>query len=103
MKASVTVSAPTPTLSSGAQAQLPCSPTGDEWQARWPRSMGGRAMRLVAVRGMGLGSDVEASRDAGIDAHLTKPVAAEVLERLASEGASNVTVLDTLHQRNLPR
>jgi CheY-like chemotaxis protein len=49
----------------------------------------GRALRLVALTGMGQKADLAATRGAGFDAHLTKPAAAEDVLRLAA-GAENV-------------
>jgi signal transduction histidine kinase len=48
------------------------------------------APRLVALTGYGQKSDVERARDAGFDAHLTKPASLEDLERAVS-GAVGVT------------
>jgi len=47
-------------------------------------------LRLVALTGMGQQSDVEATRRAGFEAHLTKPAQPEEIVRLASGGADNV-------------
>jgi CheY-like chemotaxis protein len=52
----------------------------------------GRALRLVALTGMGQKADLAATRGAGFDAHLTKPSAAEDVLRLAA-GADNVLSL----------
>ena len=45
---------------------------------------GNAAIRLIALTGMGQKTDVEATRAAGFDAHLTKPAAAQDVLRLAS-------------------
>jgi signal transduction histidine kinase/ActR/RegA family two-component response regulator len=49
---------------------------------------GGRALRLVAVTGMGRQEDVARSREAGFDLHLTKPADPEMVLRIASQGLS---------------
>jgi signal transduction histidine kinase/CheY-like chemotaxis protein len=52
---------------------------GLELARRLRASADGRTIRLVAVTGYGQQSDVEASRAAGFDVHLVKPVTAEKL------------------------
>jgi CheY-like chemotaxis protein len=47
---------------------------------------GGDRMRLVAVSGWGQEEDLRRSREAGVDAHLVKPVDLDALERLLAEG-----------------
>jgi signal transduction histidine kinase/ActR/RegA family two-component response regulator len=57
--------------------------------ARRVRGEQGNSMRLIAVSGYGQAEDRQWSRDAGFDAHLVKPVAAEQLRKSlmkASEG-----------------
>jgi signal transduction histidine kinase/ActR/RegA family two-component response regulator len=51
----------------------------------------GKAMRLVAVTGMGQPADVQATRSAGFDGHLTKPAALDEVLKFAGAGSeSNV-------------
>ena len=40
---------------------------------------------LVAVTGYGQAADVQRAEDAGFDAHITKPVAFEELQRVLAE------------------
>jgi CheY-like chemotaxis protein/two-component sensor histidine kinase len=47
---------------------------GEQWAA---------GMRLIALTGMGQGSDIESTRAAGFDAHLTKPASVEDILRFA--------------------
>jgi len=47
-----------------------------------------RAMYLVAVTGWGQEEDRRAAREAGFDAHLTKPAAPETIERLIAEAGA---------------
>ena len=47
----------------------------------------GRCARLVALTGMGQQSDLERTREAGFDEHLTKPADLERVSRLAGDGA----------------
>jgi CheY-like chemotaxis protein len=59
--------------------------------ARRVRGGHGSSMRLIAVSGYGQAEDRQRSRDAGFDAHLVKPVAAEQFRNSlmkASEGHS---------------
>ena len=49
---------------------------------------GGRALRLVAVTGMGRQEDLARSRDAGFDLHLTKPADPEMVLRIAAQDAT---------------
>jgi CheY-like chemotaxis protein len=44
-----------------------------------------KASQLIAVSGYGREEDRRRAREAGFDAHLTKPVAPEVLQRLLSQ------------------
>jgi CheY-like chemotaxis protein len=44
----------------------------------------GRSARLVALTGMGQQSDIMRTRDAGFDAHLTKPADLDRVSRLAA-------------------
>jgi CheY-like chemotaxis protein len=54
----------------------------------------GAAAKLVALTGMGQQSDLERTRAAGFDEHLTKPADPERLARIAAGGgASNVVSL----------
>jgi signal transduction histidine kinase/ActR/RegA family two-component response regulator len=50
------------------------------------RASGHSALRIVAVSGYGQPSDAARSRAAGVDAHLAKPVALDVLERIVRDG-----------------
>jgi CheY-like chemotaxis protein len=51
--------------------------------ARRIRAMpGGESIRLVALTGWGQAEDRRRTREAGFDAHVTKPVAFEELEKL---------------------
>jgi signal transduction histidine kinase/ActR/RegA family two-component response regulator len=50
-------------------------------------------LRLIAVTGMGQQSDLEATRAAGFHVHLTKPVEAEVIARLASGPSAHIVAL----------
>jgi CheY-like chemotaxis protein len=50
----------------------------------------GRAIRLVALTGMGQKGDVDATRAAGFDAHLTKPARIQEVIRLATAQNDNV-------------
>jgi CheY-like chemotaxis protein len=52
---------------------------GLELARRLRASADGRSLRLIAMTGYGQQSDVEASRAAGFDMHLVKPVVAEKL------------------------
>ena len=63
--------------------------SGYQLAARLRGQPWGRALRLVALTGMGQKADLAATRGAGFDAHLTKPAAAEDVLRLAA-GADNV-------------
>jgi signal transduction histidine kinase/CheY-like chemotaxis protein len=54
---------------------------------------GGSLIRIVAVTGMGRESDVARSREAGFDAHLTKPADPEAVLRLAHDLRDEPTVL----------
>jgi two-component system CheB/CheR fusion protein len=54
--------------------------------ARHLRASGHSALRIVAVSGYGQPQDAARSRAAGVDAHLAKPVALDVLERIVREG-----------------
>ena len=57
---------------------------GLELARRIRERAGGKAMRLVAITGYGQAHDREATRAAGFDAHLTKPVsAADILASVA--------------------
>jgi CheY-like chemotaxis protein len=47
----------------------------------------GRRVTLVALTGMGQKADIDSTRAAGFDAHLTKPAAAQDVLRLASGAA----------------
>jgi signal transduction histidine kinase/ActR/RegA family two-component response regulator len=51
-------------------------------------------MRLVALTGMGQKTDVEATRAAGFDAHVTKPASADELRRVANGLQADVLPLD---------
>jgi CheY-like chemotaxis protein len=51
-------------------------------------------MRLVALTGMGQKTDVEATRAAGFDAHVTKPASADELRRAASGREADIVPLD---------
>jgi CheY-like chemotaxis protein len=53
----------------------------------------GATAKLVALTGMGQQSDLERTRAAGFDEHLTKPADPERLARIAAGGASNVVPL----------
>ncbi len=55
--------------------------------ARRLREESGEALHLVAVTGYGGPEDRRRTREAGFDEHLTKPVDAEVLERLLARSA----------------
>jgi CheY-like chemotaxis protein len=50
--------------------------------ARRLRAAHGEAIRLVAVTGYGQAEDIEQSRAAGFDAHVTKPVDVDALLRI---------------------
>jgi CheY-like chemotaxis protein len=49
----------------------------------------GDAMRLVALTGYGLASDVEQARSSGFDLHLVKPVEPEILLRAIAAAGRN--------------
>jgi len=51
---------------------------------------GERRLVLVALTGMGQKSDIEETRAAGFEAHLTKPAASEAILRIAAELTDNV-------------
>ena len=51
-------------------------------------------LRLIALTGMGQKTDVEATRAAGFDAHLTKPASADELRRAANALEADVVPLD---------
>jgi CheY-like chemotaxis protein len=51
-------------------------------------------MRLLALTGMGQKTDVEATRAAGFDAHVTKPASADELRRAATGVRADVVPLD---------
>jgi signal transduction histidine kinase len=53
--------------------------------ARQIRARAGAAPALVAVTGYGQAADVERAKEAGFDAHLTKPVAFEELQRVLAD------------------
>jgi signal transduction histidine kinase/ActR/RegA family two-component response regulator len=53
---------------------------------------GGSLIKIVALTGMGRESDVARTREAGFDAHLTKPADPEVVMRMA-EGFEDATVV----------
>jgi CheY-like chemotaxis protein len=53
----------------------------------------GATAKLVALTGMGQKSDLERTRAAGFDEHLTKPADPERLARIATAGESNVVSL----------
>jgi CheY-like chemotaxis protein len=59
--------------------------TGDEVARRMRSQSWGRAMLLIAMTGWGQAQDKERSLAAGFDAHLTKPVDPQELERLLAE------------------
>ena len=67
-----------------------CVMSGYQLAARLRAQQWGRALRLVALTGMGQKTDLAATRGAGFDAHLTKPAAAEDLLRLAAGDGDNV-------------
>jgi CheY-like chemotaxis protein len=50
-------------------------------------------MRLVALTGMGQKTDVEATRAAGFDAHITKPASADELRHAANGAEADVVPL----------
>jgi signal transduction histidine kinase/ActR/RegA family two-component response regulator len=52
-----------------------------------------RGTRLVALTGMGQKTDVEATRAAGFDAHVTKPASADELRRVANGRQADVVPL----------
>jgi signal transduction histidine kinase/CheY-like chemotaxis protein len=54
---------------------------------------GGSLMRIVAVTGMGRDTDVARSREAGFDAHLTKPADPDAVLRLAANAPGDRTVV----------
>lgn len=58
---------------------------GHELARRLRRLPGGEAATLIAISGYGSADDRAASRAAGIDHHLTKPVDADVLDRLLEQ------------------
>ena len=60
-----------------------------------PRAAG---MRLVALTGMGQKTDVEATRAAGFDAHITKPASADELRRVANGVPADVVPLDAVRR-----
>jgi signal transduction histidine kinase/ActR/RegA family two-component response regulator len=59
---------------------------GFELARRLRARPGGGSMRLVAVTGMGRESDVTRTREAGFDAHLTKPADPDRILQLAQPG-----------------
>jgi signal transduction histidine kinase len=59
--------------------------TGDEVARRMRSQSWGRSMLLIAMTGWGQAQDKERSLAAGFDAHLTKPVDPQELERLLAE------------------
>ena len=68
---------------------------GYEVATRIRQRSDGRRVTLIAVTGWGQDSDRRRSREAGFDAHLTKPVEAAVLEKLlAAAPPPGVTVSD---------
>jgi len=54
--------------------------------ARRLRAAHGEAIRLVAVTGYGQAEDIEQSRAAGFDSHVTKPVDVDALLRILPSG-----------------
>ena len=57
---------------------------GTELAARLRAQAGHRAIKLIALTGMGQKSDLAATRAAGFDAHVTKPASLDEVVRLAS-------------------
>jgi CheY-like chemotaxis protein len=55
---------------------------GYEVARRLRSGRGGRAMKLIAITGYGQPEDERRALEAGFDAHLTKPVAADVLKQM---------------------
>lgn len=68
--------------------------TGTQLAAKLRSEPWGRAIRLVAVTGMGQQSDIESTTAAGFYAHLTKPTSPDEVLRLAGE-VDNVLPLPT--------
>jgi DNA-binding response OmpR family regulator len=60
--------------------------SGHELARRIRSKAGGDKVLLVAITGWGQQRDREMSRAAGIDQHLTKPVALDALESLLASG-----------------
>lgn len=56
---------------------------GYELARRLRERAAGRPMRIIAVTGMGRESDVTRTREAGFDAHLTKPADPDIVLRMA--------------------
>jgi signal transduction histidine kinase/CheY-like chemotaxis protein len=71
---------------------------GLELAQRLRRLPGGALTRVIAVTGMGRQSDVASSRDAGFDAHLTKPADPETILRLAQGLPDNTVVAFPRHR-----
>jgi CheY-like chemotaxis protein len=60
----------------------------------------GRSMRLIAITGMGRAADIERTRAAGFDAHLTKPADPEKIIAFASADPGDAhTVLPFLRPK----
>jgi len=66
--------------------------TGYEVAAKLRATPWGRAIRIVALTGMGQKGDLDATRAAGFDAHLTKPASIQEVMRLATAEPDNVLV-----------
>ncbi len=73
--------------------------TGYEVAAKLRATPWGRAIRIVALTGMGQKGDLDATRAAGFDAHLTKPASIQEVMCLAAREASRVIIAATTDRR----
>jgi CheY-like chemotaxis protein len=64
--------------------------SGVELGRKLREQAGERRLVLVALTGMGQKADIEETRAAGFDAHLTKPATTEAILRIAAELTDNV-------------